>query len=247
MRRAYRPTCREVVVVHREAGNPRPSTSPRPAPTVLAMMLRAEAFDATLAGLGSRPDELTFHELLAAYGEPTRRYHDATHVDACLAALADNADLAEHVHEVEIAVWFHDAIYDARRGDNEERSAEWAVRFLAANGLEQEALERVRALIMATKHVATPATADERLLVDIDLGILGQSPTVFCRYDEAIREEYAWVPEPQYRAGRIAVLDSFLRRPSIYLTPRFRELYEASARRNLHGAIARLAATDRPA
>ena len=75
---------------------------------------------------------------------------------------------------------------------------------------------------------------------DIDLAILGQSPDLFGAYDRGIREEYSWVPEDDYRKGRIAVLQSFLERKSIYSTDYFRSEYEEKARKNLCRAILRL-------
>ena len=77
-------------------------------------------------------------------------------------------------------------------------------------------------------------------LVDIDLGILGQDAEQFAAYDQAIRREYHWVPEPQYRSGRAAVLRGFLARPNIYHTPTFRQRYEHQARCNLGAALRQL-------
>jgi predicted metal-dependent HD superfamily phosphohydrolase len=205
-------------------------------------MLSAASFDATLAGLGLSGEARTFERLVAAYAEPGRYYHDARHIVACLDALADNCDLAVHRHEVEVALWFHDAIYDTHRSDNEERSAEWAADFLTTQGLETNAIRRVHTLIMATNHNVAASGSDQCLLVDIDLGILGQSAIAFRRYHSAIRKEYSWVPTAQYRAARIAVLRSFVARPSIYQTERFRQRYEQQARENIRSAIAELEA-----
>lgn len=95
-------------------------------------------------------------------------------------------------------------------------------------------------MILATRsHQADGCDAE--LMLDIDLGILGQPPAVFDLYDEAIRKEYAWVPESRYLAGRAAVLQSFLDRPSIYSTRTFRDAYEEQARRNLESRIKQLA------
>ncbi len=205
-------------------------------------MLTLEAFNATLAGLGLDPDPKEFAELIAAYDEPGRHYHDTRHIDACLEALTLHGDLAERVHEVAIALWFHDAIYDTHRSDNEVESAAWARRFLAGKGLNIESIDRIASLILATKHDGEVGSGDQRLLVDIDLGILGQPAPVFREYDAAIRREFDWVPELQYRDGRIRVLQSFLDRPWIYDTARFRRLFEQQAKANLDDAIARLRA-----
>jgi predicted metal-dependent HD superfamily phosphohydrolase len=111
---------------------------------------------------------------------------------------------------------------------------------LGAAGAPPAAIARVVALIDATRHDATPGDADACALVDIDLGILGASAERYARYEDEVRREYAWVPEPAFRAGLAAILRGFLARPRIYATDAFARL-EAPARANLAGAIARLA------
>jgi len=92
---------------------------------------------------------------------------------------------------------------------------------------------------MATRHAtAAPASADEALLVDIDLAILGADAARFAQYQAQIRREYAHVAEPEFRDGRSAVLAGLLARDPIYRTPRLRDELEARARTNLALAIA---------
>ncbi len=179
-------------------------------------------------------------EIIAAYGHPSRAYHDAGHLRACLALLDAHAAEARSADEIELAIWFHDAIYRTRRSDNEEQSAEWARTAILEAGLGPELADRVAALVLATQHAATPADPDARLLVDIDLAILGSPPEEFDRYDEAVRREYRWVPAFLYRRKRLEVLESFLARDSIFLTEAFRARYESPARRNLRRAVERL-------
>nr|WP_288357875.1 N-methyl-D-aspartate receptor NMDAR2C subunit [uncultured Pseudomonas sp.] len=189
------------------------------------------------SGLGLQPDASLFEALLAAYAEPQRHYHGLQHLEECLALFEQVRDLAEHPEEVEIALWFHDAVYDVRGTTNERQSADWAVRALLSCEASQPTQNRVEQLIMATRHDAAPVDGDERLLVDIDLSILGAAPERFAEYDRQIRAEYSWVPEPVYSMKRKAVLSSFLARPSIYSTAYFRERCEALARINLSAAI----------
>jgi predicted metal-dependent HD superfamily phosphohydrolase len=196
------------------------------------MMFERERLLATLSELGITPRTDIFGQLSELYGEAERHYHTHKHIAECLEALDRSCERVERPAEVETAIWFHDAIYDTRRGDNEEQSAELAKRFLTVEGVADGCVERIVLMILATKsHQANDG--DTRLLVDIDLGILGQPPDVFGRYDQAIRREYAWVPEDQYRRGRAAVLGAFLDRPRIYSTSEFHDAYEAQARQNI--------------
>jgi predicted metal-dependent HD superfamily phosphohydrolase len=177
--------------------------------------------------------------LCIRYTEPDRAYHNLEHVLACLeAASSVRSELASPA-EVELALWYHDAIYDPRRGDNEEESARFALEQLSA-ALAPDALASVSALILATKHASAPIGNDARFVVDIDLAILGAAPERFDAYEKAIRHEYGWVPAPIFRRKRREVLRGFLDRPRIYSTEHFRESIEAAARLNLTRSIARL-------
>ncbi len=181
-----------------------------------------------------------FKSLLAAYREPHRKYHNDVHIDACLLEFATARHLAHHPDEVELAIWFHDAIYDTRAKDNEERSAAWLVTELDKAAARRGIISRVRDLILATKHDQLLADHDQQLMTDTDLAILGKPPEEFDQYDRQIHEEYSWVEDSLYRSGRQAVLQHFLHRSTIYGTDYFRERYESQARLNLQRAIALL-------
>lgn len=199
------------------------------------------AFAAHWAGLGADPAAAAsaHAELLGRWAEPHRAYHGRAHLAACLTAFANVSALATDPDAVAIALWYHDAVYDPRGHDNEGESAALARRHLGTAGARPDAVERVAALIDATRHAAVPADDDARLLVDIDLGVLGAPRERYARYEDEIRREYAWVPEDAFRAGRASVLRGFLDRPRIYLTAAFADR-EAAARANLAWAIARL-------
>lgn len=175
--------------------------------------------------------------LEAAYQAPGRHYHDLNHIKDCLRAFEAVHDQSDDPQSVELAIWFHDVVYDPTRHDNEERSAEAAARALSALNAPCDLIARVEKLILATKHASAPDDTDAKLLVDVDLAILGRSAAEFDRYEAAIRREYAHVPDAAFAAGRAAVLRRFLERPSIYQISRFRERYEAMARENLLRSI----------
>jgi predicted metal-dependent HD superfamily phosphohydrolase len=193
---------------------------------------------ATWAGLGvDAPDDPAFGEVIASYSEPHRHYHTVQHLDECFAWLDEARRLAGDPYAVELALWFHDAVYEPRAQDNEERSASWAHAVATKAGLAGAVVERVRALVLATKHSSPPATPDEALLVDVDLAILGAPVERFDEYERQVREEYGWVPGFLFRRKRREILESFLTRPNLYSTGHFRAALESRARENLARSI----------
>jgi len=200
--------------------------------------LRASWSDAWRA-LGASADDALLAELLARYAEGQRAYHTLQHLGECLVHLARERDGAERPAEVALALWFHDAIYDVHRHDNEARSADWARQAARRAGLAPEVAERLHALVMATRHDAQPVGADARLLVDIDLAILGATPARFAEYERQIRIEYAHVPPAVFEPRRRQILSGFLARDPLYLTAPMRSRLEAAARANLGQAVAR--------
>lgn len=191
--------------------------------------------------LGARTaDDGLYAALVARYAEPHRHYHTLQHLDECLGNLADLRAAAHRPEEVEIALWFHDAVYDVHRRDSEERSAQWAHASILGAGLQESVAGRVHALIMATRHEARPQDADACVLVDVDLRILGADAARFDEYEAQVRAEYRWVPDLLFRPGRAKLLRGFLARPRIYLTETFHARYEAAARANLARSLAQL-------
>ena len=183
-------------------------------------------------------------ELIARYSEPHRRYHTMTHIEDCLAQVAASTDMDETQRALmHAAIWFHDAIYDATRSDNEAESAKLAAERLATAGAEPAFVDEVVRLILLTAGHSVPA--DDVIgarLVSIDLSILGAEADRYDAYAAAIREEYAHVPEPLYRAGRAAILGRFLESEALFADPLWAERYEAQARANLTREIAALIA-----
>jgi len=188
------------------------------------------------------PDPTVFERLIACYSEPHRKYHTVRHLDECFVKLEELRTEAHHPEEVELALWFHDVVYDTKRQDNETRSAEWARATARAANLPTSVGDRIHSLVMATCHDAVLYEPDEKVLVDVDLSILGEAPERFDEYEDQIREEYSWVPTFVFRAKRQEILRGFLVRASIFNTRQFVEAYEAQARANLERSIKRLGA-----
>lgn len=199
-------------------------------------LLRAD-WEALWQAVGAAPSPALFDRLTAAWSEPQRHYHTLQHLAECLALFPRLSGLTAHPVEVELALWFDDAVYATGRHDNEARSAEWARQEMLAARLPAAKAERVVALVMATCHDATPATADARVVVDIDLAILGAAPARFDDYERQVRQEYGHLPATTFCRGRAAILQHFLDRAWIYHTPPGREHFEAQARDNLERSL----------
>ncbi len=189
-----------------------------------------------------QPEPHVLDELLSRYAEPHRAYHTAQHLEECSRHFQQARKLAGDPGAIQLALWFHDAIYDTRSPHNEDESAAWAVRVLAVVGAPITLQNSVRGMILATKHNAAPDSLDAALTVDIDLSILGASATRFDEYEAQVRHEYAWVPEEAFRGARAKILREFLARPRIYSTDFFFDRLEVPARANLQQSVARLGA-----
>ena len=199
-------------------------------------MFTRESLHQSLSNLGITDPGDIFDHLHVAYTSEGRFYHSNKHISECLRYLEEYSHLGTKLDEIAVAIWFHDAIYDTHRNDNEELSAAWAKGYLSHEGVEHESIRRIESMIICTKtHEAD--TEDASLMLDIDLGILGTPRDVFESYDKEIRQEYHWVAEADYRQGRAVVLDSFLERKAIYTTPAFFEVCEKQARENLEWKI----------
>ncbi|AZO01835.1 MULTISPECIES: hypothetical protein [unclassified Mesorhizobium] len=190
-------------------------------------------------------DEALKSELAALYSAEDRHYHGLSHIEAMLALADEYRGLLDDPQAVEAAIWFHDAIYDSRAKDNEAKSAQLAEKRLAGR-VDPGRIVRIAAMINATANHQLPplrdedALSDAALLLDMDLAILGADPAVFDAYEQAVRLEYGWVEEPMWRAGRSAVLKSFLARPHIFYTAEFQNRFEPKARQNIERSLAAL-------
>jgi predicted metal-dependent HD superfamily phosphohydrolase len=184
-------------------------------------------------------------ELEAAYSAPARRYHGTAHILAVLrdaAALGAELQLSPRDQAlVAAAACAHDVVYRGRAREDEQASADWAIRALLAAGVEQAAAERVAGLVLATAdHAAPDGDPAARVLLDADLAILGSSPEAYRAYTAAVRAEYAQYDEDQWRAGRCAVLIDLLGRARLYATDAGHRRWDEAARRNLRAELTAL-------
>ncbi|MBI5926995.1 MAG: metal-dependent phosphohydrolase [Aquabacterium sp.] len=182
-------------------------------------------------------------QLTQRYEEPHRAYHGMAHIEALLQGQLAHRDLIRDHQAVMLAIWFHDAVYDTHQHDNEERSALLAGDMLAQAGASPALIDSVQRKVRAThRHEWTDGDTDTAVFLDLDLGILAASPDAYDRYAGQVAQEYNWVPEQAYKAGRAKVLQAFVDRPQVYFTPALQALWEDQARANLQREIATLTA-----
>jgi predicted metal-dependent HD superfamily phosphohydrolase len=174
-----------------------------------------------------------YEELRSRWDEPHRHYHNREHLESVLS-------IVEESPVVSLAAWFHDAVYDPRRDDNEEASARLAVDLLGTLAVPADEVAR----LVRLTAIHDPADDDRNgaLLTDADLAILAAEPARYERYTEAVRREYSHLPDQAYRVGRAAVLRRLLAMPALFRVVDRRAEWEVRARANLDRELARLAA-----
>jgi predicted metal-dependent HD superfamily phosphohydrolase len=192
-------------------------------------------------GVAGQDSRAALADLARRYAQPGRHYHTLDHVRFVLDALQELGATPDRAPALFLAAWFHDAVYDTRAADNEEQSARLAADVLASLGVPAPLVAEAGRLILLTKsHRADDGDEAGRQLLDADLAVLGEPPEAYDAYARAIRREYAWVAEADYRAGRGRVLEGFLARPRLFLTPAFFASREAAARQSMGRELADL-------
>jgi predicted metal-dependent HD superfamily phosphohydrolase len=200
------------------------------------------------AGPGRAPDPAPYADnLLARWQEPQRHYHTLTHLTAVLEHIDVLEPYAADPDVVRLAAWFHDAVYLPDRSENEERSARLAERALPEAGVPDAKTAEVARLVRLTvTHDPADDDRDGQVLCDADLAILAAPPAEYAAYAAAVREEYHFVPNADFRAGRAAILRQLLDLPRLFRTPYGQKEWEATARYNLASELEILSLPDEP-
>jgi predicted metal-dependent HD superfamily phosphohydrolase len=200
-------------------------------------------FDAWAELAGDSPTSRTeWAALVAAWTEPHRRYHDLSHLAAVLGLVGELDPAASDPAAVRLAAWYHDAVYDPTRSDNEQVSAQRAragLRGLVPDG-RVDAVERL--VLVTAGHDPDPGDADAAVLCDADLAVLAGPPDAYAAYASAVREEYRHLSDEVFTAGRIAVLEQLLALPALYRLPAVAAEWTPRARANLTAELTLLRA-----
>lgn len=182
-----------------------------------------------------------FTRLTQLYGEPHRHYHTLGHIRRCLEEFDQVIALLDDPGAVEMALWFHDAIYAPGAQDNEWRSAE-LFRQWSEGYTDSVFCRRVYDLIMITTHRQWPPQRDEQYIVDIDLASFGLSWDEFERDGQLIRAECGEMADAEYYPGHLRFLLSLQNRPTFFFTNYFQQRYEYVARANIQRVVENLRA-----
>jgi predicted metal-dependent HD superfamily phosphohydrolase len=169
------------------------------------------------------------------YNEPHRAYHNLDHLIEVLQWLDwyKEGKTSQDYDIIELALFYHDVIYDGARKDSEERSAMLLAEHGLSLGLDLQVIEKAQKLVIMTKDHLTAKSNLEVIMADCDLAILGAEPARFQKYDDDIRKEYHFVPEEIWQEKRPSVMARFQAEARIYKTERFYDRLEEQARENL--------------
>ena len=200
---------------------------------------------ATQLAMEETAAQTVWQKLASAYGADGRFYHNLNHIQHALDIAAQLKEAATDDTAVQLAIWFHDVVYDPRRSDNEAQSAAFARELLAPLNVSLPLLDAITDLILATQnHQTAVPNPNCFVLLDADLAIFCAAPPQYDAYARAIRQEYSFVSDEAYRLGRTAVLQRFLARTPFYFTEWMRERGETAVVQNITRELKQLEETE---
>ncbi len=180
-----------------------------------------------------------WHVLATSYGRRNRYYHNLSHIDALVQLLEPLRKQITDYTTVLLAVFYHDAVYNTLRQDNEAKSAALAAAHLRQLNVPQSNADTCCNYILATRLHELHADNDCNLFMDADLAVLGAAPVVYEQYAACIRKEYKWYPDIVYNKGRKQVLNNLLQQARLYKTSVFADRFEAQARLNIKAELSK--------
>lgn len=176
-------------------------------------------------------------EIFTKYSEPKRHYHTIDHLKAMIVELKEVRSQINDWDIILFAVFYHDVIYKASSNTNEEDSAKLATKRLTEISFGPDKIEKVTAMILATKQHELSEDNDTKYLLDADLSILGKIPEDYQKYADQIRQEYTIYADFMYNSARKKALQHFLQMERIYKTEYFHKKYELEAKTNIKNEL----------
>lgn len=176
-------------------------------------------------------------EIEDAYSKKSRFYHNLSHLTTMFELRDAYQSALNNPIAIDFAIFYHDLIYNVRKPDNEERSAEIAKIRMSNMSMDPSVIALCQDLILATKQHLQSANNDINYFLDFDLSILGADSETYMQYAANIRKEYDIFPTSLYRPERKKVLKAFLNQNQIFNTREFQDKFEEQARKNINWEI----------
>src|SRR5688500_8542098 len=165
-------------------------------------------------------------EIEANYSDKKRHYHTLSHLQNLLAQLTEVKPAIKNWNVILFTLFYHDIIYNSKKSDNEEKSAELAEKRMVQVGIPKEMIELCKNQILATKSPTSADDPDTNYFTDADLSVLGMDWETYTQYHKGVRKEYAIYPIIIYNPGRKKVINHFLSMERIYKTDYFFNKFE---------------------
>lgn len=174
--------------------------------------------------------------VIFSYDENSRAYHSIQHIARSLRELDAVSNEKYDKASIELAIWYHDVVYSPTSLDNEKESADRMVCDLEL--FESDlSLTKIKKMILATTHDEMSVyDEDTKLLLDIDLSILGSCRFDYSIYTEDVRKEYKDLSAFKFYFGRKKFLTNLMKK-NIFRTPSMSQKYEVSARDNIQNEL----------
>ncbi|MEM9255706.1 MAG: hypothetical protein AAGA91_09670 [Pseudomonadota bacterium] len=180
----------------------------------------------------SAPSTQVWTLLSEHYREPHRFYHNLQHLRHCLSQLDAAREQIAELDATEMAIWFHDVIYEYGARDNEEKSAD-LFQAMAGDNMSGSFVERVYDFIIATQHRGAAEDEGVAFVVDIDLSGFGLPWKGYLADSDALRKEAPHIGDEEYYRGKLRFFAELQAWPSLFQTDYFRERLEQRARENI--------------
>ena len=182
-------------------------------------------------------------DLAARYQEEHRSFHTLRHIAECVNVVdqyAARVGWSDVPPELELALWFHDIVYEPGSNDNEQLSADVFEAWASKARLSEELVHGVNLLILETEAHLGRGAMLAGVMCDCDLTILGSSERRYAEYARTLRSEFSHCPDWKFRLGRASFLRQLLKRNFLYTAPVFENAFESRARANIQAELSSL-------
>lgn len=191
-----------------------------------------------VAGVGNEKSVQLSRDLHIEYSKDFRACHNMDWLTGHLGEFTSVYGEFENPKQSVMAILFGSYVFDPRREDNEERSADYVRNVCKNLGMSAQFAHNVTSMILSTKHNSyNIIDNDTDLVTDIDISVLGSSPEKFGEYRKNLRKEYSWMYDDTFTKAETLFFEKFSHRAHIYSSDVFRKKLEKQAKENVTAAL----------